>query len=313
MTGPDGEFVFGGVPNGKWQIYCEDSETRGDWIRIVTAEVAGRDVNLDVVSAKLSTIRVQVEYEPGTQKWDITYANLQEGVKPWGIPVKKLTPPTKETDPYIVTNVPAGKYYLILMRQDYVAFRQSIEVNETDVNMTVRIPKGTSGIHGQLTGRYAAAMTLWTKDKTVIANLRPDPNFNYKLDNLPAGHYYVGGNMLIDSEAFIEFDLAEGETKDLDIVADAPKNQMSPLLILVLDENGVPLLGAKARLLSGVNAIEPIIDSRQGIYFMTEQGTYTLQVSFPGYKTATQQVSIEKFDPKNIQALRKPLIVRLER
>jgi hypothetical protein len=314
MTGPDGEFVFGGVPNGKWQIYCEDTETRGEWSKIITVEVAGRDVNLDVVSAKFSTIQVQVEYELGTRKWDITYANLQEGDKPWGIPVKKLTLPKKETDPYIVTNVPAGKYYLFLMRQDYVAFRQSIEVNETDVNMTVRMPKGTSGIHGQLTGKSLAGQTIWTRDKSIVGYIMPCTSLNFKLDNLPAGHYYVGGNMLIDSEALLEFDLADGETKDLDIVVpDAPKNQRSPLLILVLDENGVPLVGAEARLLSGVSAIEPIVDSSQGIYFMTEQGTYTLQVSFPGYKTATQQVSIEKFDPKNIQALRKPLIVRLER
>jgi hypothetical protein len=120
--------------------------------------------------------------------------------------------------------------------------------------------------------------------------------------------------MLIDSEELFEFDLADGEQKVLDVnVPDSPKNQSSPLLVMVLDENGSPLLGAEVRLLGGKGVIEPIVDSSQGIYFMTEQGVYTLQVNFPGYKAATQQVSIERFDPKNIQALRKPVLVRLER
>jgi uncharacterized GH25 family protein len=314
MTEPDGKFAFGGVPNGKWKIYCEDTETRGDWIKIATAEAAGQDVDLGVVSVTLSTIRASIEYEKESPKWDIKYANLQEGDNPWNIPVKKAILPTDKNAPYIVKNIPAGEYRLSLIRQDYVAFRQSIEVNETDVNVTIPMPKSTSGIHGHLTGKFPAGQTIWTRDKSIVGNIMPDAGLNYKLDNLPAGHYYVGGNMLIDSAALLEFDLADGEQKILDInVPDSPKNQSSPLLVLVLDENGAPLLGAEVRLLGGESVIEPIVDSSQGIYFMAEQGAYTLQVNFPGYKAVTQQVSVARFDPKNIQAFRKPILVRLER
>jgi hypothetical protein len=314
MTGPDGGFVFRGVPNGKWKIYCKETETQGDWIKIATAEVVGQDVNLDVVSAVLSTIRARVEYEPGTQRWDIKYAHLQEGDKPWGIPVKNLTPPTEETDSYIITNVPEGKYCLILMRQDYVSFRQSIEVNETDVNVTVRMPKGTSGISGRLTDKFPAGQTIWKRDKSIVGYIMPDAGLDFKLDNLPAGHYYVGGNMLVDCAALLEFDLVDGEQKVLDVnVPDDYKSQSNPLRVMALDENGAPLSGAEVCLLSGEGIIEPVVESSQVIYFLAEQGSYTLQVNFPGYKTRIQQVSIEKFDPNNIQALSKPVFVRLER
>jgi hypothetical protein len=157
--------------------------------------------------------------------------------------------------------------------------------------------------------------TIWIQDHSIVASLIPDKQGGFKLDNLPAGHYYVGGNMLIDSAALLEFELAEGEQKVLDInIPDNPfKKQTGTLQVIVLDENGALIPGAEVRLLSGESVIEPMIDSSQGIYFMAEQGAYTLKVNFPGYKAVTQQVSIEKFDQKNIQALRKPVLVRLER
>jgi len=316
MTGPDGKFTFGGVPSGKWKIYCEDTETQGDWIKTATPEVTGQDVDLGVVSVTLSTIRASVENEQGMPKWDIKHANLQEGDELWGMPAKKVILPTEENNPYIIKNIPAGKYRLSLMRQDYVAFRPPIEVNETDVNVTVPIPKSISGIHGHLTGKIPVGQTIWTGDKSIVGTMMPNADFNYKLDNLPAGHYYVGGNMLIDSAAILEFDLADGEQKVLDInVPDDPlKNkQTGVLLVMALDENGASLLGADVHLLGGESVIKPMIDSSQGIYFMAEQGAYTLQVDFHGYKTVTHQVSIERFDPKNRQVFRKPVLVRLER
>jgi hypothetical protein len=317
MTAPDGKFAFGGVPDGKWKIYCEDSEKQGDWIKITQVEATEQDVDLGDVAVRLSTICASLEYEPGSAKWDIRSANLQEGDKPWGVQTTKLTQQEDENGPFIVRNIPPGDYYLNFMRQDYLTLRQPVKVNENDVDVTVRIPRCSSGIHGRLTDIYKGGIAFWTKDKLLVGYLRSDANNYYQFNNLPAGHYYVGGNMLIESGAILEFDLADSETKDLvdiNMPDDWLKNkQTGSLYVAALDENGSILLGAEARLLGGVNVIEPIYDFSQGIYFIAEPGAYTLQVSFPGYKAITKQVSIEKIDQKNIQALRKPFIVRLER
>jgi thiol-disulfide isomerase/thioredoxin/protocatechuate 3,4-dioxygenase beta subunit len=316
MTGADGKFAFGGVPDGKWKIYCEDSEKQGQWIKVTLAEVTGKDADLGDVAVRLSTISASIEYKPGAAKWDIRSANIQEGDKPWGLQTAKLIQSADENAPYVAKNIPPGEYYLTFMRQDYLTFRQPVKVNENDVNVTVRVSHCSAKISGRLTGRYAAGITLWTKDKSVIAHLRPDSNFNYKLDNLPAGYYYGGGNMLVDSDALIEFELAEGQTKELDI--NVPDNllknkQTGSLQVVVLDENGSLIPGAEVHLLGGAGEIKPMVNYGEMIYFMAEQGAYTLKVSFPGYKEVTQQVSIQKFDPKNIQALRKPFVVRLEK
>ena len=314
MTGPDGKFVFGGVPSGKWAIYYEDPEKRGDWIKAMVVNAIGQDVDVGTISVRLPTIHISVGYEEGASKWNIGRAYLQEGNEFWGRQIAQLSKPVDENESYIIKNVPLGEYYLVLMRRDYLMLRHPVKVTESKTSITVQIPKCTAGIKGLISGKIIIGQTIWTQDKSIVASLIPNEKGDFKLDNLPAGHYYVGGNMLIDSEALLEFDLADGEQKVLDVnIPDSPKNQSSPLLVMVLDENGSLLQGAEVRLLGGGDVIEPIIDSSQGIYFMAEQGAYTLQVNFQGYKAATQQVSIERFDQKNIQALRKPVLVRLER
>ncbi|MFH1372095.1 MAG: carboxypeptidase-like regulatory domain-containing protein, partial [Planctomycetota bacterium] len=178
----------------------------------------------------------------------------------------------------------------------------------------VRMPKCTSGIHGRMTGKYPAGQTIWTKGKTFVGYIKPDENGSYKLDNLPAGQYMLGGNMLIDSAALLEFELAEDEQKILDIdIPETPSYQMGSLQVLVLDENGVPLTGAKAWLQSSSGTIEPISNIGGGFYFFTEPGTYTLQAGFPGYKTAEQQVTVEDWALLKIKQRPKPVLVRLEK
>jgi hypothetical protein len=316
MTGQDGKFTFGGVPSGKWAIYYEDSEKLGDWIRATMVNVTGQDATMGMISVILPIIRISVDYEDEASKWDIRRAYLQEGNEYWGREIAKLSKPAEENGPYIIKNVSPGEYYLVLMRQDYLMLRHPVNVTEGEVSTAVRIPKCTAGIKGVISGKIIIGQTIWTRDKSIVASLMPDEKGSFKLGNLPTGHYYVGGNMLIDSEALLEFDLAEGEQKELDIsVPDNPfeNKERGVLIAMALDENGSPLLGAEASLLGDKGVIEPMIDSSQGIYFMAKQGTYTLQVDYPGYKAVMRQVSIEKVTPKNIQALRKPVFVRLEK
>jgi hypothetical protein len=315
MTEPDGKFVFGGVPSGKWSIYYEDPEKYSNWIKVTVVNVTGQDVDMGMISVRLPTIRISVGYEEGASKWDISRTYLQEGNEFWGRQIAQLSEPADENEPYIIKNVPPGEYCLVLVRRDYLMLRYPVKVTEADMSMTVRIPKCTAGIKGLISGKIIMGQTIWTQDKSVVASLIPDEKGGFKLDNLPAGHYYVGGNMLISSAALLEFELADGEQKVLDVnIPDNPlKKQTGALQVIVLDENGSLIPGVEVHLLGGEGMIEPITNSGGRIYFMAEQGAYTLQVNFPGYKAETQQVSIEKFDPKNIQVLRKPVLVRLER
>ncbi|MFH1371401.1 MAG: carboxypeptidase-like regulatory domain-containing protein, partial [Planctomycetota bacterium] len=182
MTRPEGEFTFGGVPNGKWAVYYDDIEKRNNRIKVATFEMAGQNVDLGVIPAGFATVNILIDYEQGTPTWDIIKAHLQDDNKPWSQAVTEITIPNDENEPYIAKNVLPGEHYLVLMRKDYSSLRYPIEVTESESSITVRMPKCTSGIHGRMTGKYPAGQTIWTKGKTFVGYIKPDENGSYKLD-----------------------------------------------------------------------------------------------------------------------------------
>jgi len=314
MTEPDGKFTFGGVPKGRWKIYYEDTEHRDNGIIIAEFDLTDRYIDLGLIPSGISTVHVSIEYMEGTPKWDIIKAYLQEDDKPWGQRIAQLDKSSEKDGPYVAKYILPGKYWLVLIRKDYATLRQPIEVTEDDVNITVRMPKCASGIYGRLTSKVLSGQTVWRKDKTVVGNIRSDENGNYKLDNLPAGEYRVGGNMLIDEGVLLEFELAEGEQKNLDIdVPDTPKTEIGSLQVMVVDENGAPMTTVKVWLQGSTGPIEPIINSGQGVYFVAEPGKYTLHASFTGYKEVRQAVSVETFDLKKKTRQPSPVLLRLEK
>ncbi|MDD5459998.1 MAG: carboxypeptidase-like regulatory domain-containing protein, partial [Phycisphaerae bacterium] len=307
-----GEFVFGGVPNGEWSIYYTDKD-RGA-IKVATIKVTGQDMNMGTISVRLPTIRISVDYEDGASKWDIRQAYIQEQNWLQGRNAALLEKPADGNEPYITTSVPSGEYYFILFRGDRLTLRHPLDVTEYDMDITVQIPKCTAGIEGVIRAKIPMGQTIWTEDKSIAAALTPDEKGNFKLDNLPAGHYYVGNNSLISSIFTSEFELDDGEQKilDINIPDNSLKEKTGTLSLMVLDENGAPIPGVEASLLGDEGLIEPAFNFDGTIYFTAEEGTYTLQMNFPGYKTLTQQVSIEEFD-RNNKELRKPIFIRLER
>lgn len=314
MTEPDGRFTFGGIPKGKWQIYYEDTEQRNNWIIIAVFDLTDRYIDLGLIPSGISTVRVSIEYMEGTPKWDIAKAYLQEDDKPWGQQIAQLDKSPDENGPYVAKYILPGEHYLVLIRKDYTMLRQPIEVTKNDVNIIIRMPKCASGIYGRLIGKALYGLTVWRKDKTVVGHIRPDKKGNYKLDNLPAGEYLVGGNMLIEKGGLLEFELAEGEQKNLDIdVPDIPKFEIGSLQVMVVDENGVPLTAVNVWLQGSTGLIEPIDNSGRGVYFVAEPGKYTLHASFTGYKEVRQAVSVETFDFKKNMRQPSPVLLRLDK
>lgn len=313
MTENDGAFAFGGIPGGKWTVYYDDTGKRNNQVKVAEFELTGQNVDLGVIPTGFSTVSISIESEQETLGWNITKVYLQDDNEPWSRPATEIDIPYDANEPYIAKNVLPGEHYLVLVRKDYSTLRYPIKVDESSSKINIHLPKCTAGIHGQLTGKYLGWQTVWTKDKSVVSNIRPDENGNYKLDNLPAGQYLLGGNMLVNDEALLEFELTEGEQKALDI--DIPKtlpHQMGGLQVIVLDENGAMLTGAKVWLQSGVDIVEPIGDIG-GFYFVTKPQKYTLYAKFTGYKELTQQVQIENLYLKPTKRPPEPVFVRLER
>ncbi len=316
MTEPDGRFIFGGMPKGKWQIYYEDIEKRGNWIKIADFELMESSIDLGLIPKGISTVHITIESEQENFKWDIIKAYLQEEDKPWSQKTVEIEIPTDENEPYTAKYVLPGEHYLVLIRQDYTNLRQRIVVNENDVNVIVRIPKCSAGISGHMIGDKIFGLNIWKKDRSLVGYIKPDENGNYKLDNIPAGEYWVGGNMLIDSAALNDFQLEDGEQKVFDLNLSnflAPNENIGTVHVVILDDNGIPITAAEIWLEGKGDVIEPIVNLGQGFYFMAKPGIYTLHARFADYKEITQQVTVERFNEKNVRSARKPILIRLAR
>ncbi|MGD1043157.1 MAG: hypothetical protein ABR913_08880 [Sedimentisphaerales bacterium] len=311
-TGPNGEFVFGGVPKGKWSIYCADPENKSRMLTIATIETSGRDTDTGVIPRGLSTIGVSIEYEQGESNWDVTDVYLRDENISWDRPIVILEKPTSNNEPFIAGNIMPGRYHLVVNR-GYVTQQRTIDITEGNVNITVRIPKGTAGVRGHLT-KQNDWQVLWRDGKETVCYIKSDANGNYEFNNLPAGKYHLSADFLTNSETLLEFELAEGEQKVLDIDAvNMQRNRKGVLYVFALNEYGVPMTTGDIRLEENQTVIEPIILGAPSFFFMAEPGKYTLHAKFAGYREAIQPVEIKNWDFQTMKRPPDPVLLWLEK
>jgi hypothetical protein len=312
-SGPNGEFSFGGVPKGKWSIYCADPEGKKSQFKIATIDADGHDIDTGVIPRGLSTLAVSIEYEQGEANWDVTDVYLREENIWWAGPLAMFEKPAGNNGPFTAGNIMPGRYLLIVNR-GYVTQQRTIDIVEGNTNITVRIPKCTAGVRGRLTRQHNSWQVLWREGKDVVCYISQDAKGSYEFNNLPAGKYYLSPDCSTSSKTLLEFELAEGAQKVLDIdTTTLRKNQDGILHVFLIDEYGTPITGADIRLEENGNTIEPVTDSTPGFYFTAEPGTYTLTAKIAGYKEIKQPVAVKIWDYQEMKCPPDPVFVRLEK
>lgn len=313
-TDSDGSFTFNGAAKGLWSIYYEDPDKKGRWLKAATFTAGENDIDLGLIGPELRNVVVSVEYEQGAKKWDITRALLREGTNTWGSSARNMSREDGQGQVYVAKNIAPGTYTVTLMRPDYVLLREKIEVGAGDVNATARVPRCTASISGRLVGKGSGHAVVWRKDKKIVGYIIADSQGTYRLDNLPPGQYLVGGNMLIEAYTLLDFDLAAGENKVIDIETSAMSNyRIGSLRVVVVDENGAPLGGTQVWLEGYGGIVKPLTESG-GVYdFLAEPGTYVLHASRPDYEQAASEATVRVPEAGQLKRKIKPLLLRLER
>lgn len=312
-TGPNGEFTFGGVPKGKWSIYCANPENKTKQLRIATIDTDGSDLDTGVIPKGLSTLNVSIEYEQSMANWDVTDVFLQYEKVIAGSPVVLLDKPASNNEPFITKNIIPGRYLLVVNR-GYVTQQRVVDIPEGNVDITMKIPKGTASIQGRLIKQFSDWQIIWRDGKDVVCYIESTPKGSYEFKNIPAGKYHLSPDFSMNSGSLLDFGLAEGEQKVLDIdVSNMRRTQDSVLLVMFLDENGVPVAEADARLESNNSTIEPMLASAAGFYFAADAGTYTLLAKYAGYKDIRQTVTIKKRDEQKTRGQPEPVFIRFEK
>jgi hypothetical protein len=314
LTDVEGNFVFRGVPAGKHSIYYEHPDKRNEWVKIATFEVGSQDLDLATVPEKMSRIQVHVISECEDPNCVITRVYMQEGTGTWGQKIGDVILPGQPDQPYVITDVIAGKHHLVLCRKDDVRIHEEVEALDKEVNLELRIPSGTSTVNGRFLGDLQQRLKMWRDDKKLVAYLKPANDGTFQVKNLPAGHYLIGGDTMVDNTALLELDLLEGQSKRIDVdTAEWSMISVGWLLTQIVGPDGAPITGADVWLESHSGVVEPLTDSSGGQYFIAEPGEYTLCVSYPGYKKVSQKVLTKPRDLQAIQAKPSPVIVRLEK
>ncbi len=312
-TGPNGEFTFGGVPKGKWSIWCWDPEVRRSRIfTFATIETSGQDIDTGVIPKKFSTLNVFVEYEQAGANWDTTYACLDNEGFSLASPVAILNKPVSSNEPFSTGNILPGRYRL---RVGYgsMTVQQTIDINEDNVNVTVQIPnKGTASLKGRFITNSKDSQALWMDGKEIVCYIEPNTNGNYELNHLPAGRYHLSSDYSVNSETLLDIDLAEGEPKTIDLdIINMSKNRNGSLHVFILDESGIPLATGNIYLEGNKTKIAPVHFnfSAPSFRFEAEQGIYNAHVKFDGFKETIKSVEVKKTDNGRFNTV----FVRLEK
>ena len=316
MTDEQGHFAFRGAVPGTYTIHYEMPNSAERWEKLIMFDVADANLDLGVIGSADAELLVRIQQSSAPAQVTISMLSLSESpINSSFMPAKYLvhTPPNPG-DPWIVPDVVAGTYTLVLMRDDFVQLRReiSLESDQKPWEISWRLPDTTARLSGSLDGSRQAFL-LWQDSGEVLATVMPDEQGEYSLKNLPAGSYFAGTSlqMLYKSPASAQITLSAGEHKqfnpDMSI-----RNAEQPcvLSVQVIDDNGTLRSDLDLSLTGDLGDVGPFSAIEGNYIFMASSGAHLLHVVAHGYHPIEKAVTLTPIEPGTKP---KSLQIRLER
>jgi hypothetical protein len=116
----------------------------------------------------------------------------------------------------------------------------------------------------------------------------------------PVGKYFIGNDpaFLADMPALVTFTLEGDEDKVVDVDGEtASQAPMQRLLVLIVDEGGIPCNDAQVFLTGLPGRIEPGRSTSFQHLFVAAPGRYTLHVQAAGYRPSKMDVTLPLIVP----------------
>jgi hypothetical protein len=302
-TDEQGGFAVRGVPAGRYGIHYElppsPVYTSEDWLKVITFDVDGDDLDLGLINVETSSALVSVTYEQWHDTFEHIDVYLQKGSDPWGPrPGNVVRPPTPD-QPYLITDVPAGSYMLVAKRPDNVLFMKAVEIKAglEEAAFSLHIPKCTASVSGALLSQPEEMLFLRNSKGSVLAYVHSFGDGTYTNENLPAGEYRIGSYYTINTAPLASFSLDDGQTINVDIDPSVLSSlNRGTLQTQVLGWQGEPLSHVRVWLDNERTRIEPFKVTENGQFFVAEPGWYTLHVDCPGYEMVARPIYLEGED-----------------
>ncbi|MHC4528876.1 MAG: hypothetical protein ACYS29_13455, partial [Planctomycetota bacterium] len=205
-------------------------------------------------------------------------------------------------------------------QQAYPEVRRVFELAEgqRELELNVMIPAGSASLSGKIISDDSKnpepTLVLRNTDQTVIMPVHPSLDGTYRVQNLPAGDYTIGGaSAALDRHSVLtEVSLGQGEHKSLDIHIPGPGvSRDGYLVVQVISEDGLPLAGTTVWLDRSGRAIYPLFDTGKGKSFAGQAGEYLLHAQQPGFTPVRQRVRMKAKDQCNVQQLLDPVVITM--
>jgi hypothetical protein len=311
-TDENGAFTFLGVLPGRRRLYFgRQNQQRREWTEVKRFDVADADLDLGTTGLNCAEVSVKVVDAKGAQPDGLRVSLMRDtsGLSAGG-PALTATSRQNPDDPFVFDCVPPGNYEVGVYRSSssnkiYPVMRHRIEVKpgQGEAPVTLHMPAGTASLQGRVgdgfllpTG-YAIPLMLWNPQLEMAANLRVEDR-HYRIDELPAGDYWIVPSSFRSGPPLAELTLKDGENKVFDLDAPACRAAVGPAAVVgsvgirVVSGKGLPLPEPDAYLEGPAGRLEAASSTDVAVIFYGPSGEYTLHVSYPGFRPATRELAI---------------------
>jgi len=325
MTDGQGRFTFWGVPTGLRRVYWGGegsySWARG-WKTLGSFDFRrGVDLDLGDFEVTLAEVTVQWMTEDAATPLDRWSVALREYADQsfWGRIVGQPKLRTDDADPFVFSDVAAGVYEAVAQREGYPTIRTLFEITpgQESHHVVLSIPPGSATISGQVESGSSGpppSLVLRRADERVVAQVQPDAQGHFEIQNLPPGSYAIGlaSAAAGRTSALAQVILNPREHKTIRVPVEAREDQQQGyLVVLLVTEDGLPLATPHVWLERSGQVIKPHFSSDVGKSFAGPPGTYMLRAIHPACKDVHTTVEMESKQDRTIQEALKPVVITM--
>ena len=271
-------------------------------------------MDLGVIPKQTATVYVDVINSNNNPDWQISTVYLQDGTRLFSPKVGTVEVPDDKGQPFVINNVPPGKYTLGVTRSDNTMLHKQVDIkpDTPQVEIEFTIPLATASVSGRIIGE-TRNLILWRNDNALMNIITADNDGAYKINSLLPGSYSMGIYQYPEPKTVMTFDLVQGESKVVNVDTDEfVQPTMAMLKVVAVDGNGIPLAAAELWLDGGDGEIKPLTTLTDGTLFATQPGTYILNAYHAGHEYIQQTVEMTQIDPAEISKSMRTIYLRMK-
>jgi hypothetical protein len=308
MTDAEGQFTFWSPAPGARTLYYAAPGKPNEWVVAAKLPIAPNAVDIGDIDVRTSTVAIAVH---GLSDEDAAAARMMlqsyNPIWPHGDDAGMVAPRAGDEEPFTFVNVLPGKYEASCIRPDGVLLSQRVTVPASGepVAATLTWPVGDASITGPIDENICGPggcnpPNLWSKDGAIRAVLAPREGNRFEISGLPAGEYYLANFDTRNAPPALEFTLAAGERRTLNLSDGSyvPATVKEGVLeVMCYTAEGTPLPGCEIALIAAGQTLRPHSAQEGRVVIMGPAGKYRMTASFPGMETVEREVMLVPVAP----------------